>query len=391
MTSRRRCSTLSSAPTFGGLPFAAAPPLPPPLAAEPPPAVAARFVLRLALGFLARPALLLQPLGLLLRLALRRFARPALFLELALQLLLLAAQLFLGFLARALCLLLGLLAHALGFLARALGLFLGFLAHALGFLAHLARFRLRLGLRFRGRLDRGLARRPDLRFGFLGEPLLRVRARLGFGFGAQLGLGLGAHLGLGLGLDPLALRGRLALGLLARLGEGVLLLLRGLRGLGLFGGRRRRRGRRDGRGVLRGRRRGARRGLRRRRGLARRRHDGGEVEIRGHVHRPGCLGGCFARAAGLAGRRGAAGRHFADEAALVEGLDQLLERGIEALADLLRHVGERGAAIDRREHRAVGTREVTRLARSLLDSLPGLRVDGGRVHSFRLFYSVIAP
>jgi hypothetical protein len=91
----------------------------------------------------------------------------------------------------------------------------------------------------------------------------------------------------------------------------------------------------------------------------------------------------------LAPAAGGSGRHLADEAALVQLADQLLERGIEGLADLLRHFGERGAAVDGGEHRAIGSGKVAGLAGGFLDPLPRLRVDRASVHCLLLFYSAI--
>src|SRR3989454_6228891 len=63
--------------------------------------------------------------------------------------------------------------------------------------------------------------------------------------------------------------------------------------------------------------------------------------------------------------------------------DQPLELGVVLVAALLRYIGKRRPAIDRREHRAVLALQKARLARSFLDSLPGLRVDGVGAHSLR--------
>src|SRR6185369_7994517 len=72
---------------------------------------------------------------------------------------------------------------------------------------------------------------------------------------------------------------------------------------------------------------------------------------------------------------------LAHEAILVELRDELLELRVEALADLLRHLAERGAAVDSREHRAVCALEQARLAGSFLDALARLRIDRARLHS----------
>src|SRR5438046_6416397 len=63
--------------------------------------------------------------------------------------------------------------------------------------------------------------------------------------------------------------------------------------------------------------------------------------------------------------------------------DQPLELGVVLVAALLRDIGERRPAIDRREHHAVLALQKARLAGSFLDSLSGLRVDGVGAHSLR--------
>src|SRR5262249_10967828 len=179
---------------------------------------------------------------------------------------------------------------------------------------------------------------------------------------------------------------------------GVLFLrARGGAGSGLGRGRRRRGGlRRRGRR----RRHALRRRLRRRLGGGLRRGRFGtpaeraEIEIGPAVHRLGRLPGRFrCRFRGGRGalrrgrfrrRGGGARRGFTDEAVLVELDDQLLEPGVPALADLAGDVAERGAAVDRGEHRAVAAAEKTGLAGSLLNTLAGLRVDGGGIHSLTL-------
>jgi hypothetical protein len=79
-------------------------------------------------------------------------------------------------------------------------------------------------------------------------------------------------------------------------------------------------------------------------------------------------------------RRGSGGSDLAHEAVLVELRDELLELRVEALADLLRHLAQRGAAVDGREHRAVCALEKARLAGSFLDALARLRIDRARLH-----------
>src|SRR5256886_10000189 len=174
--------------------------------------------------------------------------------------------------------------------------------------------------------------------GVLARLVRRLFAQVFLGLDAQLGFGLGAHLGLGLGALALALGLPLLLGLLARAVKRGLLLLRAALGRRLgshvdrrrFRCRRRRRSRRLRRGI----------------GLLRR-SERAEIQIDGRIELAGRPGGC------RGGTRRRARGYLADESVLVELDDQPLEVGVVLVAALLRHVGERRPAIDRREHRAV--------------------------------------
>ena len=78
-------------------------------------------------------------------------------------------------------------------------------------------------------------------------------------------------------------------------------------------------------------------------------------------------------AAGALGRGRGIGRgDFAYEAVTVELCDQRLECAVESLADLLCHLAQRGAPVDRGKHCAFGALEQAGLARGFLDSLPRL-------------------
>src|SRR5436853_424182 len=310
---------------------------PPPWPCALPPRAQAAFPPPCAAPLFPRPAL-----GL--------FARLALFLDLPEQ--------RLGFAPRPLF---GFLADALGFLARL----------ALDLLAGLALF-FEAPLRLLARLALGVE---------LGLQLLRlghgVRARLVrrlftqvfLGLDAQLGFGLGAHLGLGFGALALALGLRLLLSVLARAVKRGLLLLRAALGCRL--------GSHVDRGRFRCRWRWRRsRRLRRGIGLLRR-SERAEIQIDRRIELAGRLGACR----GGTGRR--TRRYLADESVLVELDDQPLELGVVLVAALLRDIGERRPAIDRREHHAVLALQKARLAGSFLDSLSGLRVDGVGAHSLR--------
>src|SRR3954462_2551434 len=310
----------------------------------------------LALGLQALPLGLeraTRPLGFFRRLALGLFARLALGFQALAQLLGLAPGFLLGFLARAFRFL---ARPLLGFLARLALRFelpLGLFARlALGFDPDL-RFRLGLRLGFAGRTHGGLARRLDLRLG--GDLRLGfVGLDPGLPLGARLGLHLDARLRFRVFLQALAVGGGLGFRLLTRLGKrGSLLHWRGRRLC-----RRTRRAR-----------------------LAER----AEIEITAAIlaGRTGgrLVGGRRARARrhGAACRR-SAGRHFADEAVLVELRDQALEAGVERLADFLRDFAERCAPIDSGKHDPVSPLQQARLAGCLLHSLTRLRIDGGRIH-----------
>src|SRR5438477_504882 len=108
-----------------------------------------------------------------------------------------------------------------------------------------------------------------------------------------------------------------------------------------------------------------------------RRSERAEIQIDRRIELAGRLGACR----GGTGRR--TRRYLADESVLVELDDQPLELGVVLVAALLRDIGERRPAIDRREHHAVLALQKARLAGSFLDSLSGLRVDGVGAHSLR--------
>src|SRR5438270_7592868 len=205
------------------------------------------------------------------------------------------------------------------------------------------------------RLLRYPVARPGRRF----DVRHRGRCRRGgaFRLRPRLRLHLGARLGLGFLLELLALGRRLGFRFLAGLGEHG----------GLLQGRPRR---------LRGWPRWQ---------LARAKR--AEIEVtearlgRGFGRRLWRRLRCRRRGCGL--RRGGAGRaggHLADEAVLVELVDDALEGGVEGLADSLRHIGERGTPVYGSENCAVCSLQEARLPRSLLHPLPRLRVDGGRIH-----------
>src|SRR5438105_4686999 len=220
-----------------------------------------------------------------------------------------------------------------------------------------ARFGFGLRLGFGGGTGRGFLRCLRFRFGLGLRPARGLFLQLALRLGPRLRLHLGARLGLGFLFELLALGRRLGFRFLAGLGEHGGLLqgrTRRLRGCPRWRLARAKRAEievteaRLGRGL----------GRRLWRGLRCRRH------------------GCGLRRGGA----GRAGGHLADEAVLVELVDDALEGGVEELADFLRHIGERGTPVDRGEDRAVSSLQQARLPRSLLHPLPRLRVDGGRIH-----------